>query len=100
MDKYTVKLYSHAVRDLEEIYTYIEQELLEPEAASGMMDTIENAIYSLEFFPERGSYRKYGSYAGKKYRQLIVKNYSVIYKIDVENKNVIVVTVRNLLRDF
>ena len=100
MDRYSVKLYPHAVRDLEDIYSYIAQTLKEPDIASDMLDVLEEAICSLEFFPERGSYRKKGVYAGKKYRQLIIRNFLIVYKIDSESKTMMVVTVRNQLRDF
>ena len=33
MDKYTVKLYARAYQDLEEIYSYIANSLLEPDTA-------------------------------------------------------------------
>ena len=100
MDKYSVKLYSHAVRDLEEIYAYIARTLKEPEIADELLTALEDAICSLEHFPERGSYRKTGVYAGKKYRQLIIRNFLIVYKIDTKTKTVMVVTVRNQLRDF
>ncbi len=100
MDKYAVRLYSHAVRDLEEIYTYIKNNIQEPDTAANLLDILEKAILSFEYFPERGSFRKYGVFAGKKYRQLIVKNYSIVYKLDTEEKVVLVVAVRNMMSEF
>ena len=38
--------------------------------------------------------RRVGAYAGKGYRQLFVKNYTVVFRIDEEHKTVIIVTVR------
>lgn len=57
MDKYVVKLYPRAYRDLDEIYAYIADSLLEPNIAFKMIDELENTILSLETFPERGSIR-------------------------------------------
>ena len=94
MDKFTVKLYSAAVNDLDGIYSYIASSLREPEVAEKLIDELENAIISLELFSERGPFRKIGSYAGRKYRQLFVKNFTIIYRIDEERKTVIIVTVR------
>ncbi len=94
MDKYSVKLMDRALRDLDGIYTYIAKTLLEPKTALDLVDTIEQEIFTLESIPYRCPERKTGSYANKGYRQLLVKNYTVIYRIDEAAKAVIVVTVR------
>lgn len=94
MDKYTVKLYARAYRDLEGIYAYIAEGLLEPETAQNMADELEEAIFSLEHMPERGAVRRTGAYANGDYRQLFVKNYAVIYRVKKEKMEVHVVTVR------
>lgn len=44
--------------------------------------------------PRRCPERKTGAYAGKGYRQLLIKNYTAIYRIDEEHRTVVVVTVR------
>lgn len=75
MDKYVVKLYARAYRDLDGIYTYIAENLLEPDTALNMADELESAIFSLEQLPERGAVRRAGAYANGNYRQLFVKNY-------------------------
>lgn len=49
MDKYVVKLYARAYRDLDDIYTYIAETLLEPDTALNMVDKLEEAIFSLDF---------------------------------------------------
>lgn len=54
LDKYVVKLYSRAYQDLDDIYTYIAENLLEPDTALNMIDELEKAIFSLEQLPERG----------------------------------------------
>lgn len=94
MDKYVVKLYARAHRDLEGIYTYIAENLLEPRTALNMVDELENAIFSLEQFPERGAIRRVGAYANGDYRQLFVKNYVIIYRVLKQKKEVHIVTVR------
>ena len=78
MDQYTVKLYSRAYRDLDEIYFYIAEHLSEPIAASKMIDALENTIFSLETFLERGAIRRVGAYANQGYRQLFCKSYTII----------------------
>ncbi|MCD7881244.1 MAG: type II toxin-antitoxin system RelE/ParE family toxin [Clostridiales bacterium] len=94
MDKYTVKLYARAYRDLDDIYTYIAEHLLEPGTALNMVNELENAIFSLEEMPERGALRRTGAYANGDYRQLFVKNYVIVYRVRKENREVHVVTVR------
>ena len=100
MDKYTVYVSPQAYRDIDEIYRYIEAELLAPDTASGMVDEMEEAILSLEQLPERGAERKVGIYANKGYRQLFVKNYTIVYRTDIESKTVMIVTVKYSHQNF
>ncbi len=94
MDNYVVKLYARAYRDLDGIYTYIAENLLEPGTALNMVDELEKAILSLEQLPERGAIRHIGAYANGDYRQLFVKNYVIIYRVLKTKKEVHIVTVR------
>ena len=94
MDRYVVKLYACAYRDLEDIYTYIAENLLEPGTALNMADELETAIFSLEQLPERGAIRRVGAYANGDYRQLFVKNYVIIYRVLKRKKEVHIITVR------
>lgn len=94
MDKYGVKLLFAAYRNLEEIYTYIATELRAEQSAMNLIDILEEAIFSLEVMPLRGVKRREGAYANKGYRQLFVKNFTVVYRIDEAKKQVIIITVR------
>ena len=94
MDKYTVKLYARAHRDLDDIYTYIAENLLEPGTALNIVNALEKAIFSLEELPERGAPRRVGAYANAGYRQLFVKNYVIVYRVVREKHEVHIVTVR------
>ena len=100
MDKYTVKLYARAYRDLDEIYSYIAENLSSPYTALHMIDTLEEAILSLEQTPERGAIRRIGVYAEAGYRQLFVKNYVIIYRVFKEKKEVHIVTIRYVPSNF
>ena len=55
---------------------------------------IEDAILSLEQLPQRCPERRRGVYAHCGYRQLLVDNYCVVFRVDENEKQVIVVTVR------
>ena len=92
--KYNVKLYEHAVRDLDTIYDYIANTLLESGAAANTIEKIETAILSLDTMPQRCPVRKTGVYADKGYRQFFVGNYTIIFRIDEEQKLVFIITVR------
>lgn len=92
--KYAVKLYPRAYRDLDEIYSYISINLMEQGTADNMITALEDAIFSLEQFPERGSIRRTGAYANQGYRQIFVKHYAIIYRVHKEMQEVHIVTVR------
>ena len=100
MDRFIVKLYSRAYHDLDDIYTYIAENLFEPDTALNMIDELERAIFSLGQLPERGAIRCIGTYANGNYRQLFVKNYVIIYRVLKERNEVHIVTVRYTPSDF
>lgn len=93
-NKYTVKLLPHAYLDLDGIYTYIAETLMEPGIALKLVESLEESIFSLESMPQRGALRKTGAYANKGYRQLFVGNFTVVYRVAEAKKRVLVVTVR------
>ena len=94
MDKYSVILYPRAFRDIDDIYAYIALEKMSPENAKAQTDRIWDAIKSLEQLPESHQDRLVGRFAGKGYKQLIVDNYIVIFKIDKEQNRVYIVIVQ------
>ena len=54
LDKYTLRLLSRALRDLDGIYAYVAKTLLAPGTAATMIDEIEAAMLSLEQSPTGG----------------------------------------------
>lgn len=94
MDKYEVMLYPKAFRDIDDIYAYIALEKLSPENAKGQTDRIWDALRTLEQIPEAHQDRLVGRYAGKGYKQLLIDNYVVVFKIDKDSRKVFVVTVQ------
>ena len=100
MDEYSVKLTGRAQRDLDGIYAYIAQTLLEPGTANDLLDKIEQEILSLDHMPFRWPERRTGVYANRGYRQMLVGNYTVVYRVDETAKQVIIVTVRYSPSDF
>ncbi len=93
-DKYSVELLPRAYRDLDGIYEYIAEKLIEPDIAAKLINALEEAIFSLEGMPRRGALRKTGAYDSKGYRQLFVGNFTVLYRIEEAERKVLVFTVR------
>ena len=100
MDKYTVKISPQAYDDLDQIFEYIAFELQAPETALSLIDLIEEEVLSLDEMPKRGAERKVGIYANRGYRQLFIKNFTVVYRIQENTKTVIVITVRYTPSEF
>ncbi|MGB4658657.1 MAG: type II toxin-antitoxin system RelE/ParE family toxin [Mobilitalea sp.] len=100
MDKYNVKMMPKAERDIDEIYEYLAKKKEIPEIALNLVDIMENAILSLGCMPYRGSERKVGTYTNKDYRQIFVKNFTIIYRIDEKRHIVIIVTISYTPREF
>lgn len=94
MEKYKVLLYPKAFRDIDSIYAYIALEKLAPDNAKSQTDRIWDSIEALDSFPSAHQDRQAGKYAGRGYKQLMIDNYVVIFKIDEQNKTVYVVTVQ------
>lgn len=94
MDKYTVKLIQRAYSGMDDIYNHIADVFKEMGTAEKMADALEEAILNLSEMPYRGSVRRTGAFANRGYRQLFVKNFTIVYRIDEALKMVIVVTVR------
>jgi len=100
LDKFTVKLMPRAYRDLDGIYVHIAVHIGVKETAENLIDELEKAILTLDFMPYRGAERKVGAYANKGYRQVFVKNFVIVYRIEEKNKEVLIVTVRYTPSDF
>ncbi len=94
MAKYKVMIYPRAIRDLDKIFEYIALEKLSPDNAKSQVERIKKAILSLDAFPDAHQKRTEGIYAGKNYRQLLVDNYIVIFKIDKTKQIVYVITIQ------
>ena len=94
MTKYTIMLMQRAFSDLDNIYNHIADDFKEIGTAEKMANDLEKAILSLDEMPYRGSIRRTGAFANRGYRQIFVKNFTIVYRIDEAKKVVIVVTVR------
>ena len=94
MDKYIIKMFPQAYRDIDRIYSQALLMSNYPDDAIALAEKLEQAILSLREQPYRGAERKYGFYAFKGYRQIIVENYIIVYEVLENEKTVAVVTVK------
>ena len=93
MDKYSVKLMSRALRDLDGVYGYIAHTTGAGDGPqSGRPDRGRHPVIGDDALPLPGTETR--AYANRGYRQLFVENYTVVFRIDEAKKTVIVVTVR------
>ncbi len=94
MVKYTIKMLQRASNDIDSIYNHIAEDFKEVNIAEKMVDALEDAILSLDEMPYRGAVRRVGAFANRGYRQIFVKNFTIVYRIDEMRKMVVIVTVR------
>lgn len=94
MDEFSVMMTPRAYRDLDGIYQYILDNFKETDTAKKLIQLLEKAIYALNTLPHRGAPRKTGTFANKNYRQIFVKNFTVVYRIENKRKQVIVVAIK------
>jgi len=79
--KIKVQYLELALSDLQDIVSYISQQLASPQAALDLVNKLDKAISNLEHFPFVGK-----SYSGDKslkdkYRMLVIENYLVFYVV-------------------
>ena len=96
---YKIVLTESTKIDLEEIYKYIAEKLLETNTANKMMQRIEQEILSLESNPYRGVEVRVKPH-NKKYRKLVINKYIALYRINEEKKEVIIDNIIYGKRDY
>lgn len=79
---YNVKITPNALKDMEDIYDYISNELQVPENAMVQYDRISSAILSLDEYPERFRLVLFEPEHSQGLHQMVVDNYSVFYLIE------------------
>ena len=79
--------------ELEEIYLYIKEYLKEPKIAKRIIREIKNKIKSLENFPQAHQLIKKSK--NVEYRKHIIKNYIIIYKINLIERIIYILHIYN-----
>ena len=78
---YKIRYAPLALKDLDQIWDYITNELLNPSAAESTINGIMNAIDDLVGFPEKGSKLIFDNGLDSGYRFVLYKNYMAFYHI-------------------
>lgn len=85
---YKVVIRKKVYSDIDELVEYIYRFSFSKQISNKIYDELYKKIFSLNFMPEM-----YQEYLGE-YRRIIVKwSYKIIYKIEEENKKVIIIRV-------
>ena len=96
--EYQVVYFEEAERDLENIYSYIATNCLEPIYAGNLINKIKNATKSLSTLPYRHPLCEYPLL--KETRKFIVGGYVILYMVDDINKIVTIIGIVSCKRDF
>ena len=96
---YEIVFTDTAKEELEEIYEYISEHLLEVETANRLMDKIEQSIFRLEQNPY-SCVEVHIKPHNNIYRQLVTDNYIALYEIEETYKQVVIYRVIYKKRDY
>lgn len=97
---YRYALTPSAVKDLDDMLTYITERLSARESVLRLLDAIENAIREACRFPQSALPVNDPLLRGRGYRKLIVENYLVLFIPDDERRALNVMRVVYYARDY
>ena len=90
---YNIKQEETFKEEIKELYRYISSNLNEKKIAIRLVNTIILKLKILEVFPF--AYKLYKKEENFEYRKFIVKNYFIIYKINLNKKEVKILHIYN-----
>ena len=97
-DSYHIRITPHALADLHSVFEFIRHD--SPANASKMIQSLMDAIDSLESFPYRHGTPRGQSTAKPNIRSMVVKPYLVRYRIDEPHRSVFILHVRHAARNY
>ena len=80
--------------ELEEVFVAILELSASLDIAENYVDAIKSAVDQLSLFPKRGRIRERGEFAGKAYREIYIKEYTVIYSINEQARQIHIVAIK------
>ena len=87
-------LFTHrAIRDVEDILSYISIELDNKKAASDFLTKLENIIDETVLFPESGALVENRFIGNYNVRKKTIDNYLMFYTVDLSNKQIIILAI-------
>ena len=98
--KFTIDVTPQASRDIQEIFTYISNELNNSKAAKDTIDKVLASLGLLETFPYSCPCINLPGLPVESYRKCISGNYIAIYKVNTELQTVTVIKVFYGARDY
>lgn len=98
--KYKILRTDTAEEQLRDIIFYIADDSGNVDIALGYLDKIETAINRLQEFPESGSIPRYSILKKQAYRVVIVEKHLVFYKINEEDKIVVIYAIVDGRREY
>jgi len=84
LKKYTVIVSNQAEKELNEIFDYIKDTLLEPTIAKKLLHKFLKSIIELETFPERFPIVDDEYFSRLNIRKCVVENYIIIYRVNTD----------------
>lgn len=97
---YRIEMTPLASEDLEEIVTYIAQELENPTAAAAFLDEVDACYEGLETMPFMYEECRDPQLKALKYRRAVIKHYVMVYRVDEAGKTVYVLRFFYGARDY
>lgn len=85
---------------LRDIIYYIADDSASIDTALGYLDKIEKAINRLQEFPNSGSIPRYSILRKQGYRVIIVGNHLIFYKVDDQEKEVVIYAIVDGRREY
>ncbi len=100
MVKYAISRTDKADEQLREIIFYIAEDSGSIDVALGYLEKMEKAILNLENFPYTGILPRYSTLRKQGYLVLIVEKHLVFYKVNEEDKLVVVYAIVDGRREY
>ena len=99
MNEYEVRVTRLALEQIKEIVHYISNDLLAPDAADRLLDTMKEEITNLSHLPKQHALIEEEPWRNEGLRKIVVKNFLIYYWVDDDNSRVQVTAVIYSRRD-
>ena len=90
---YNVIITQQADRDLDQILAYLTQQLFSAQAAAALVARYTDVLEKLEQFPNLFEAVRNVGQGGKEYRKFLMGNYVGVYRVQEDEKRVIILRI-------